>query len=104
HFLAAEGLSDARREHVQGDASTRSYERLTHGDRKLILMNAPRRPDGPPVRGGMPYSQIARLAEDVKPFVAMARALRERDLSAPMVHAADLKEGLLLLEDLGAEA
>jgi N-acetylmuramate 1-kinase len=104
HFLAAEGLADAKREHVQGDASSRSYERLTSEGRKLILMNAPRRPDGPPVRGGLPYSQIAHLAEDVKPFVAMARGLRDRGLSAPMVHAADLKEGLLLLEDLGAEA
>src|SRR5688572_21996864 len=57
HFLAAERLSDAKREHVQGDASSRSYERLTYEGRKLILMNAPRRPDGPPVRGGLPYSQ-----------------------------------------------
>src|SRR6185369_13476522 len=68
-----------------------------------ILMNAPRRPDGPPVRGGLPYTAIAHLAEDVKPFVAMARALRERGLSAPQVHAADLTEGLVLLEDLGTE-
>src|SRR5262249_35832770 len=42
-------------------------------------------------------------AEDVTPFVAVARALRERGLSAPQVHAADLAEGLLLLEDLGRE-
>ena len=33
----------------------------------------------------------------------MARALRERGLSAPQVHSADLNEGLLLLEDLGTE-
>jgi tRNA threonylcarbamoyl adenosine modification protein YjeE len=104
HFLEAEGIADATRTHVQGDASTRAYERLSHGGRKLILMNAPRRPDGPPVRGGLPYSAIAHLAEDVKPFVAMARGLRERGLSAPQVHAADLGEGLLLLEDLGSEA
>ena len=103
HFLAVEGLADATRTHVQGDASSRSYERLAREGRKLILMNAPRRPDGPPVRGGLPYSAIAHLAEDVKPFVAMARALRERGLSAPQVHAADLNEGLLLLEDLGTE-
>jgi tRNA threonylcarbamoyl adenosine modification protein YjeE len=102
-FLADEGLSDAKRSHLQGDASTRAYERVALGDRKYVLMNAPRRPDGPPVRGGLPYSQIAHLAEDVKPFVAMARALRLRGLSAPQVHAADLNEGLLLLEDLGSE-
>jgi len=55
------------------------------------------------VRGGLPYSAIAHLAEDVRPFVAMARALRERGLSAPQVLAADLNEGLLLLEDFGTE-
>src|SRR6185295_4081751 len=104
HFLFEEGLADVPRTHVQGDASTRAYERLAHEGRKLILMNAPRRPDGPPVRGGLPYSAIAHLAEDVKPFVAMARALRDRGLSAPQVHAANLNEGLLLLEDLGSEA
>jgi aminoglycoside/choline kinase family phosphotransferase len=102
HFLGQEGLADAARTHLQGDASTRAYERLKHDWRKFVLMNAPRRPDGPPVRGGLPYSAIAHLAEDVKPFVAMARALRERGLSAPQVHAADLTEGLLLLEDLGS--
>jgi tRNA threonylcarbamoyl adenosine modification protein YjeE len=103
-FLAGEGLGDAPREHVQGDASTRSYERLTHEGRKFVLMNAPRRPDGPPVRGGLPYSAIAHLAENVQPFVAMSRGLRDRGLSAPHVYAANLADGLLLLEDLGSEA
>jgi len=103
-FLADEGLADAQRLHLQGDASTRAYERVAQEGRKLVLMNAPRRPDGPAVRGGLPYSAIAHLAEDVKPFVAMARALRDRGLSAPQVHAANLNEGLLLLEDLGREA
>jgi tRNA threonylcarbamoyl adenosine modification protein YjeE len=102
-FLAAEGLAEAIRTHLQGDASTRAYERISHEGRKYVLMNAPRRPDGPPVRGGLSYSAIAHLAEDVKPFVAMARALRDRGLSAPQVHAANLNEGLLLLEDLGSE-
>jgi len=103
HFLLGEGMAGAPRTHVQGDASTRVYERLAHGGRNYVLMNAKRRPDGPPVRGGLPYSAIAHLAEDVKPFVAMARALREREFSAPQVHAADLNEGFLLLEDLGTE-
>ena len=48
---------------MQGDASTRSYERLALGDKHVILMNLPRRPDGPPVRGGKPYSAIAHLAD-----------------------------------------
>src|SRR4051812_6216598 len=103
HFLIQEGMAAAPRTHVQGDASTRIYERLTHQGQKFVLMNAKRRADGPAVRGGLPYSAIAHLAEDVKPFVAMARALRERGLSAPQIHAADLDEGFLLLEDLGTE-
>jgi tRNA threonylcarbamoyl adenosine modification protein YjeE len=102
-FLEEASFGEAERVRLQGDASTRAYERLTLGDRSAILMNAPRRPDGPPVRGGLPYSALAHLAEDVKPFVAMARALRERGFSAPDIYAADSDAGLLLLEDLGGE-
>lgn len=100
-FLDGAGYAEASRERVQGDASTRSYERLTLGDKRVILMNAPRRPDGPPVRDGKPYSRIAHLAEDVTPFVAMARGLKSLDLSAPEIYHADLDQGLLILEDLG---
>jgi N-acetylmuramate 1-kinase len=102
-FLDQSGFAEAERRHLQGDASTRAYERLALGERRAVLMNAPRRPDGPPVRNGLPYSAIAHLAEDVKPFVAMARALRERGFSAPEIYAADLDAGLLILEDLGSE-
>jgi tRNA threonylcarbamoyl adenosine modification protein YjeE len=102
-FLEQSGLAHAEREFIQGDASTRIYERLAADGRTAILMNAPRRPDGPPLRDGKPYSAIAHLAEDVKPFVAMARALRARGLSTPEIYAADVAEGLLLIEDLGSE-
>ena len=60
-------------------------------------------PDGPPVRNGKPYSQIAKLAEDVRPFVAMARGLKERGFSAPAIYAANLDAGLLVIEDFGSE-
>jgi tRNA threonylcarbamoyl adenosine modification protein YjeE len=103
-FLDESGFIDAERRYLQGDASTRSYERLVQGARHAVLMNAPRRPDGPPVRNGLPYSAIAHLAEDIRPFVAMARALHGLGLSAPEIYAADLTEGLLILEDLGNEA
>ncbi len=102
-FLAASGLSDAERQRIQGDASTRIYERLRHDGRDMILMDAPRRPDGPPVQDGKPYSAIAHLAEDVTPFIAMARGLHERGFSAPAVLHADRDAGLLVLEDLGKE-
>ena len=64
-------------------------------------MDAPRQPDGPPVRDGKPYSRIAHLAEDVRPFIAIDRALRAAGFSAPEILAADVAAGLLLLEDLG---
>jgi aminoglycoside/choline kinase family phosphotransferase len=64
-------------------------------------MDQPRQPDGPPIRGGLPYSRISKLAEDVRPFVAVASALRETGLSAPEIYAADLERGFLLIEDFG---
>jgi len=66
-------------------------------------MNSPRRPDGPVVRDGKPYSRIAHLAEDVTPFIAVAQGLRERGFSTPAILAADRDAGLLVLEDLGNE-
>src|SRR5215468_2298735 len=102
-FIAESGYSEALRSPLRGDASTRSYEQFLAGERSCVMMNAPRRPDGPPVRGGKPYSAVAHLAESVTPFVAMAKGLREQGLSAPEIFHADLEQGLLLLEDLGDE-
>jgi N-acetylmuramate 1-kinase len=102
-FLDQAGYGEAERRRLKGDASTRSYDRLSLGGDSLILMNAPRRPDGPPVRGGRPYSAIAHLAEDVYPYVAIAAGLRERGFSAPELFAGDLEQGLLVLEDLGSD-
>ena len=97
------GWSDAQRAFMLGDASTRAYERLQKPDgAHAILMISPPRPDGPPVRFGKPYSAIARLAEDIKPFVAIDRALRSKGLSAPEILDADLDSGFAILEDLGA--
>ena len=95
------GFGPAQRRHLQGDASSRTYERLIGAKRNAVLMNSPRRPDGPPVRYGKPYSAVAHLAEDVNAFVAMARGLKARGFSAPTIYAADLNAGLLVIEDLG---
>ncbi len=100
-LLKSAGWAEARRDYMMGDASTRAYERLTDGDRRAILMISPPRADGPPVRGGKPYSAIAMLAEDVKPFAALAHGLLELGFSAPAILAADLKTGLLIIEDFG---
>jgi len=102
-FLDATGYADAERRRIQGDASTRSYERLRVADKTAILMNSPRRTDGPPVRDGRPYSAIAHLAEDVIPFVALAKGLRQLGFSAPQIYEAEISDGLLIIEDLGSE-
>jgi len=102
-FIAESGMSEAVRRRMAGDASTRIYDRLQLGGKSFILMNSPRRPDGPPVRDNKPYSAIAHLAESVTPFVAMAKGLRELGFSAPDILHADLEQGLLLIEDLGDE-
>jgi len=102
-FLDGNGFGAAERRRIQGDASTRCYERLTLKGATYILMNAPKRPDGPAVRDGKPYSAIAHLAEDVTPFIALAGALRARGFSAPAIFVADRAAGLLVIEDLGDE-
>lgn len=103
-FLDGHGYRGSTRRHLVGDASTRTYEYVytIKGDR-LVLMDAPRRPNGPPIRDGKPYSQIVHLAEDVYPFVAIATSLRERGFMAPQIVESDCEAGILLLEDLGEE-
>lgn len=100
-FIEANGWGSAGIGPIPGDASARRYLRLIDDTRRALLMDAPRMPDGPPIRDGLPYSRIAHIAEDVRPFVALARHLRSRGLSAPEILAADLEAGLLLTEDLG---
>jgi tRNA threonylcarbamoyl adenosine modification protein YjeE len=96
-FLQASGFIEAGRKRMAGDASTRSYARLIQDDRTFILMNSPKRPDG-----GKIYAAAVHLAEDVKPFFAIDRGLRERGFSAPEIHHSDLEAGFLITEDFGS--
>ncbi|MCV0394684.1 MAG: tRNA (adenosine(37)-N6)-threonylcarbamoyltransferase complex ATPase subunit type 1 TsaE [Rhizobiaceae bacterium] len=103
-FLEYAGWGGARRSFLLGDASTRAYELVVASDGgEAILMNAPGHADGPPLRDGRSYSRIAHLAENVVPFVAVARALRQAQFCAPEIFAQDLDAGLLLIEHLGHE-
>lgn len=97
-FLDDNGWGDAVRDPVQADASTRAYERLSLGDKKCVLMNAPFMPHEDP------YSAAAKLAgSDPEAFICLATTLTRRGFSAPHILAANMKNGLLLLEDLGAD-
>ncbi|MFB2553004.1 tRNA (adenosine(37)-N6)-threonylcarbamoyltransferase complex ATPase subunit type 1 TsaE [Ensifer soli] len=103
-FLDREGLSGARRCHLSGDASSRAYEHvIADGTPSRVLMDAPRLAPGPILEDGKYYQQIAHIAEDCRPFAAVSAGLRAAGLHAPAVLAADLDQGILLLEDLGAE-
>ena len=82
-FLARHGWADATILPLAGDASFRRYFRIHAGERRAVLMDAP-----PP-------------HEDPRPFVAIADWLQQIGLAAPRVLAADLEQGLLLLDDLG---
>jgi N-acetylmuramate 1-kinase len=103
-FLTGASYVEAKRQRMPGDASTRSYARLTRDARPVILMNSPKRPDGPAIYDGKSYSAAVHLAEDVKPFVAIDNGLRERGFSAPAIHHADLDAGFLITEDFGRES
>lgn len=109
-FLKAAGWGEAAARPLTGDASTRSYERLTLGDQRALLMNAPPAaesapcpPDASPAaRRALGYNAMARLAgPNLHAFMAVARTLRAAGLSAPEIFAANAGQGFALIEDLG---
>lgn len=69
---------------ASSDASFRRYFRIGYPKGSYIVM------DAPPEK------------EDCRPFIAIARALRQLGLQAPEVLEADLAQGFLLLTDLGS--
>ena len=110
-FLKAHGLGGARRQPLAGDASTRSYERLTApSGARLVLMDQPAMvetavcPPGatPAERLALGYNASARLAAgSIAAFVTTADYLRDQGLSAPRIEAFDAAAGLAVIEDLG---
>lgn len=100
-FLMSHGADPATRQFFEGDASSRRYETVMHKGQRVILMDMPQRPDGPPVKHGKPYSQIAHLAEGITAVVAINNYLVKLGYSAPKTLAFDLGAGLALIEPLG---
>jgi aminoglycoside/choline kinase family phosphotransferase len=83
-FLQTAGWGQGERRFLAGDASDRSYDRVTLGAQTAVLM------DAPPGKG-----------DDPATFLAIAEHLAGLGLSAPRCFAQDLANGFLLLEDLG---
>jgi N-acetylmuramate 1-kinase len=100
-FIATTPFTDGTRHFFEGDASARRYEKLITPDQQMcLLMDMPQRPDGPPVKHGKPYSQIAHLAENITAVVAVNKTLVAKGYSAPRILHADLDNGLALIEPL----
>ncbi len=103
-FLQERGLPEARRRHLSGDASARAYETVVVGKKEpMILMDSARHKPGPILEDGKYYQQLAHIAEDCTPFVAIDLDLRARGFSAPEIYESDLEAGILLIEDLGRD-
>jgi len=109
-FLKSAKWDEAIRTPVPGDASSRRYERLILGEKRAVLMDAPKgaempsEPDGASVeeRRTLGYNALARIAgNNPEAFACIANELTKRGFSAPQILAADLERGFMLLEDLG---
>jgi hypothetical protein len=68
---------------LPSDASMRVYERITHSDTTVMLMNA------------------SKELHSVEPFIKINELLESKGYSVPHIIAKDVKHGLLLLEDFG---
>ena len=109
-FLDQAGWGDAILAPLPGDASTRRYIRLHGNTFSAMLMDQPQDAEAPQCpadataeqRRALGYNSVARLAgADCGRFVAVAEYLRSKGLSAPQIYAADVKQGFVLIEDLG---
>ncbi|MGQ7245588.1 aminoglycoside phosphotransferase family protein [Salinicola sp. V024] len=84
HHLAPEAC---RLEAVAGDASLRGYCRVIFPDASTrIVMDAP------------------PALEDSQPFVTIGREWHAAGLPVPMIHAVDLEQGFIELDDLGNDS
>ncbi len=89
------GWAGATRRHLQGDASTRTYERIARGHSTAVLMDWPSRGQ---LTEGDP--RAAYRAQDARVFAAVAAALDDAGLSVPRILKRD--GGLVLMEDFGS--
>ncbi|WP_456376993.1 aminoglycoside phosphotransferase family protein [Thiolapillus sp.] len=81
------GLPDFTLKPASEDASFRRYFRifLPDGDTRIVM-------DAPPEK------------EDCSAYIDITQRLRRTGVHAPVIHARDLQQGFLLLEDLGTQS
>ncbi len=109
-FLQNAGWRNAAIMPLAGDASSRSYFRVTVPQRHAVLMSAPPTSEAAPCppnadadeRRRLGYNASARLAgPNLNAFLAIAKMLRDAGIAAPEIFAADPQTGFALIEDLG---
>ncbi len=71
---------------ASADASFRRYFRITQGEQSFVVMDAP--PEH----------------EDVRPFIDITGRLGALDVHVPHIHAKNLEQGFLVLDDLGTRS
>lgn len=86
HFLDVSGFGGSSLDPLVGDASFRRYIRVRRNSQCAMLM------DAPPEK------------EPVGPFMRIADFLHRQGFSAPAILAGDVRQGFLLLEDLGDDS
>jgi N-acetylmuramate 1-kinase len=103
NFIVQNSMNGADRIFFEGDASSRRYEKFVFENKTILLMDMPNRPDGPIVKFGKPYSQIAHLAEGIKSVFSINSYLSAiGSYSVPKTLGIDGQTGLALIEDLGS--
>ncbi len=99
HAVWGEVPSDLDVLKLKGDASTRSYYRVTSATAapcSLIVMRLP--------ADALKSDELSGAAQPAElPFLNVQRHLRGRGIAVPEVLVSDLARGLVLLEDLGDE-
>jgi tRNA threonylcarbamoyl adenosine modification protein YjeE len=99
---AALNTGPISREHLAGDASLRTFEKIDAGDEHLVLMRWPFSDATLPetIRS---YMDEVHLAKDCRAVAAIGGELRKIGLRAPAIKKADFDKGLVLSEFLGSE-
>ncbi|WP_026784954.1 tRNA (adenosine(37)-N6)-threonylcarbamoyltransferase complex ATPase subunit type 1 TsaE [Pleomorphomonas koreensis] len=102
-LLDRAGFGEASRAHLQGDASTRRFERISGGKGPAVLMRWPPFGALPIHADGLPYEALVHVTDRLDAFVAIGDTLRRHGFRAPRLLAEDAPRRILLLEDLGGE-
>jgi N-acetylmuramate 1-kinase len=102
-FIQNSTFRGGKRSFLEGDASSRRYESVASVHSAAVLMDMPKRPDGPIVKDNKTYSAIAHLAEGIGAVVGINDHLFGLGFSVPETYDVDLENGLALIEPLGTQ-